>query len=127
MSDAATGSGVGMDLLEPDRLRVALERRPTLMDRLFTPAEQAYAAGRGAPIQHLAARFCAKEAVFKALGLEIFDPLAIEVVAGGGVVLHGEAARRAQERGVTVMVSLTHVASMAGAVAMVVAREEQGS
>ncbi len=61
---------VGLDLLEIERLERALERRPGLARRLFTDGERAYAEGKGRPGQHLAARFCAKEAVVKALALE---------------------------------------------------------
>src|SRR3954451_25151203 len=61
--------GVGIDLLEIERLERALERRPALAERFFTGAERAYAARRARPGQHLAARFCAKEAVAKALAL----------------------------------------------------------
>src|SRR5258707_1325800 len=53
----------------------ALERRPGLADRLFTERERVYAASRPRPAQHLAARFCAKEAVSKALAMEVFRPL----------------------------------------------------
>ena len=56
-----------LDLLEIDRLERALARRPRLAERLFTDAERAYAAAQARPAQHLAARFCAKEAVSKAL------------------------------------------------------------
>ena len=62
-------TGVGLDLLEIDRFARALERRPRLAERLFTDAERAFAAERGEPARHLAARFCAKEAVAKALAL----------------------------------------------------------
>ena len=75
---------VGLDLLEIDRLERALERRPGLAERLFTEAERAYAAAQARPAQHLAARFCAKEAVTKALGLDVLRPRDIEVVATGG-------------------------------------------
>jgi holo-[acyl-carrier protein] synthase len=112
---------VGLDLLEIDRLERALARRPGLAQRLFTDGEQAYAATRARPAQHLAARFCAKEAVVKALGLEVFTAQEIEVVGGGAEVelrLHGSAARRAAELGVEVRVSLTHTRGMAGAVAV---------
>ena len=51
--------------------------------RLFTDGERAYAAGRARPGQHLAARFCAKEAVAKALRLEAWSPRDIEVVGEG--------------------------------------------
>ena len=114
-------SGVGLDLLEIDRLERALERRPTLADRLFTPGEQAYAASRPRPGQHLAARFCAKEAVTKALGLDVLRPRDIEVLAGGaevGLRLHGPAADRARDLGVKVRLSLTHTTTTAGAVAV---------
>src|SRR4051812_11393331 len=79
-------SGIGLDLLEIDRLEAALERPPGLANRLFTDAERAYAADRSRPGQHLAARFCAKEAVAKALELEAWSWQDIEVVspAGGG-------------------------------------------
>lgn len=105
--------GVGIDLLEIDRLEQALERRPKLAERLFTERERAYAAGKGRPAQHLAARFCAKEAVAKALHLEAWSWQDIEVLEGPELVLHGALAGR------TVDISLTHSKGMAGAVAVV--------
>jgi holo-[acyl-carrier protein] synthase len=113
--------GVGLDLLEIDRLERALQRRPSLAERLFTDAERAYAAAQGRPAQHLAARFCAKEAVTKALGLEVFRPRDIEVVATGAapqLALRGEVADRAATLGVHVALSLTHTHVTAGAVAV---------
>jgi holo-[acyl-carrier protein] synthase len=114
---------VGLDLLEIARLERALERRPRLAERLFTDGERAYAAGRARPGQHLAARFCAKEAVAKALALTGWSFRDIEVVSDAegapGVILHGDAAARAGELGVTqVRVSLTHTRTDAGAVAI---------
>jgi holo-[acyl-carrier protein] synthase len=109
--------GAGIDLLDIDRLERALERRPRLAERLFTEDERAYAAARARPGQHLAARFCAKEAVAKALGLEAWSWRDIEVVGDGAprIRLHGPLA----ELGVEVDVSLTHSRTMAGAVAVV--------
>jgi holo-[acyl-carrier protein] synthase len=115
---------VGIDLLEIARLEQALDRRPRLADRLFTDAERAYAATRARPGQHLAARFCAKEAVAKALGLEVWSFRDVEVTSAGGppeVVLHGAVAERAQTLGVTVRISLTHTRTDAGAVAIAAA------
>ncbi len=112
---------IGIDLLEIDRLERALARRPDLAGRLFTPAERAYAASRARPAQHLAARFCAKEAVFKALRLDVLRLLEIEVPGGGAdarVVLHGAARERANDLGVRVEVSLTHSRASAAAVAV---------
>jgi holo-[acyl-carrier protein] synthase len=115
-----TGPSVGIDLLEIGRLERALERRPRLAQRLFTDAEREYAASRGRPGQHLAARFCAKEAVAKALGLEAWSFLDVEVVSGKPpqVRLSGAAAERAAALGVTVSISLTHTQGQAAAVAI---------
>jgi holo-[acyl-carrier protein] synthase len=109
---------VGIDLLEIERMEQALERQPNLALRLFTDGERAYAERRGRPGQHLAARFCAKEAVAKALRLESWNPLDIEVVGEGArtaIALHG----RLAALGVEVDISLTHSKSTAGAVALV--------
>jgi holo-[acyl-carrier protein] synthase len=54
--------GVGTDLVDIARLEQALERTPSLRERLFTPAEATL------PVASLAARFAAKEALSKALG-----------------------------------------------------------
>ena len=99
--------GVGIDLLDVARLERALERRPRLAERLFTDAEREYAAGRARPAMHLAARFCAKEAVAKALGLTGWSFRDVEVVAARAAELGGELA-----------ISLTHTDDMAGAVAV---------
>ena len=110
---------IGLDLLEIDRLEAALARRPALAQRLFTEGERAYAAARTRPAQHLAARFCAKEAVAKALALEAWSWQDIEVVSEGGaprVVLHGALAVRG---GAAIELSLTHSRATAGAVALV--------
>jgi holo-[acyl-carrier protein] synthase len=120
---------IGIDLLEIERLERALERRPRLAERLFTPAERRYAAARARPGQHLAARFCAKEAVAKALGLTALSWREVEVLSDGGapaIRLHGAAARRAESLGVTVRVSLTHTTREAGAVAVTARRSRAG-
>jgi len=112
---------VGFDLLEISRMESALERRPGLAARLFTDGELAYSRGRARPGQHLAARFCAKEAVTKALGLRAMVPHDVEVLSGGEAVslrLHGAALARAQELGAEVSVSLTHSRDLAAAVAV---------
>jgi holo-[acyl-carrier protein] synthase len=61
--------GVGIDAVDVARFASVLERRPTLAGRLFTPSEQADAARSRRPAERLAARFAAKEAVAKALGV----------------------------------------------------------
>ena len=114
-------SGVGIDLLDVGRFERALERRPRLAERLFTDAEREYAAGRARPGMHLAARFCAKEAVAKALGLTGWSFRDVEVVATDAAPelrLSGSAATRAAELGGELAISLTHTDDVAGAVAV---------
>jgi holo-[acyl-carrier protein] synthase len=113
---------VGIDLLEIERLERALERRPKLAQRLFTDGEREYAAARARPGQHLAARFCAKEAVAKALGMEAWSFRDVEVIGGGDgppkVRLHGAIEARAVELGVEINISLTHTGRDAAAIAI---------
>jgi holo-[acyl-carrier protein] synthase len=111
-------SGLGIDLLEIRRLEQALERHPRLAGRVFTEHELGYAAARARPGRHLAARFAAKEAVVKALGLH--DGLGlgeIEVLAGEPptVRLSGRAAATADGR--RIEISMTHSREFAAAVA----------
>lgn len=111
-------AGVGIDLLEIDRLERALRRRPRLAQRLFTEAERSYAAERARPARHLAARFAAKEAVVKALGLSGFGPREIEVVAGEPPTVRLSGAAEAAAGGREIEISLTHSRDYAAAVAI---------
>jgi holo-[acyl-carrier protein] synthase len=61
--------GVGVDLVDLERFRVVLARRPAMVERLFTDGERAYAELRNDPLERYAVRFAAKEAVLKALGV----------------------------------------------------------
>lgn len=117
--------GVGSDLVEIPRFRLALARRPTLAARLFSDAEREYAARFIEPAPRLAARFGAKEAVMKALGIGLrkFPLRDVEVVRRPSgqpeLALHGRAAELAAERGVTSWrLTLTHSEFMAMAVAI---------
>jgi holo-[acyl-carrier protein] synthase len=112
-------AGIGIDLIELDRFERALALRPRLRERLFTTQELEYAERRARPGQHLAARFCAKEAVAKSLGLEGWSFKDVEVVAGPppSVRLGGRTQEHARALGVNVLVSLTHDRRTAAAVA----------
>lgn len=118
--------GIGIDAVEVDRFRRVLDRTPRVAERVFTPAERALAASRRDPLPALAARFAAKEAAMKALGVGIgaFAFAEVEVVreASGRptLALHGRAAAVARDAGVRVWhLSLTHTEHTASA--MVVA------
>jgi holo-[acyl-carrier protein] synthase len=113
-------TGVGIDLLEIDRLERALQRHPRLAERLFSEAEREYAAARARPAKHLAARFAAKEAVVKALGLTGgFGPRDIEIVAGEPPTVRLSGAAAAAAAGRRIDISLTHTRDNAAAVAVV--------
>jgi holo-[acyl-carrier protein] synthase len=115
--------GLGIDSVDIPRFAEVVARRPALVARLFTPAEQQFAAGLSNPIPTLAARFAVKEAVMKALGVGMgafgWADVGIIREAGGppGLVVTGRAASLAQERGVGAWhVSITHTAVVASAV-----------
>jgi holo-[acyl-carrier protein] synthase len=120
--------GLGTDLVEVPRFRLAMERRGERLGmRLFSDDERAYAYRQRDPAKSLAARFGAKEAVMKALGVGLwkFKLRDVEVVRQKGgaprVALHGRAAELADERGVRDWhLSLTHTGSTALAVAIAV-------
>jgi holo-[acyl-carrier protein] synthase len=118
--------GLGVDAVDVDRFRRVLARRPAIVGRVFTDAEQAYATASSDPSRRLAVRFAAKEATFKAMGVGIGAASFrdVEVVRGKDgeptVVLGASAAALARRRGVDRFhVSLTHTDRVA--VASVVA------
>ncbi len=109
--------GVGVDVVQVDRLERALVRTPSLAGRLFTDAERT-----ATRVESLAARFAAKEAVAKALGapggLRWQDA---EVVSDPGgrprLVLHGGVAEEAASQGISTWhLSLSHDGGIATAV-----------
>ena len=118
--------GVGTDLVDLDRFRQAAARTPGILTRYFTEGERAYAERRNDPIERYAARFAAKEAVMKALGVGLgaCELAEIEVVrdedsGAPDLVLHGKAAALAVDRGVTAWhLSLTHTETAAHAIAI---------
>ena len=117
--------GIGLDAVDVPRFRATLERRAGIADRLFTPDELAYANRHRDPSLRLAARFAAKEAVMKALGvwLGAFSFHEVEVVAADTgepfLALSGTALELAADAGVTAWeLSMTHTASTAQAIAV---------
>jgi len=108
----------GVDLVSVERLKGILQRTPAFSERVFSEAERAYCEAQAEPTIHFAARFAAKEAAIKALGLGLtsvgIDGLLrmIHVERDQGpprLVLEGRAAERARELGVAeTALSLTH-------------------
>jgi holo-[acyl-carrier protein] synthase len=121
--------GIGTDLVDVDRFRTVLRRRPSVADRLFTAGERSYADRAVDPAARLAARFAAKEAALKALGFGLggMRMADIEVVRDDDgrpeILLHGAARLRATEQGVSRwLVSLSHTDHLAQATVLALAR-----
>ena len=116
---------VGVDLIEIERVRRALERYPRFRERCFTEAEREYCDSRPNPAESYAGRFAAKEAVGKALGFGIARAWAwrdVELVGRPkpGVRLSGRVRDWASRIGAGVIdVSMTHSRELAAAVCVV--------
>jgi len=114
--------GIGIDIVETERLARALAAAGQFQDRVFTAGELAACADRGDRIQALAARFAAKEACLKALGAGILEGglQQVEVVSAARGAPHlrltGALAERARRR--HAHVSLTHEPGFAAAVVL---------
>lgn len=107
----------GIDLVENARLADVMERHADrFLERVLTPAEQAYVRPMRDPLPHIAGRFAAKEAVFKLLGSGWRGGVAwtdVEVVndsAGAPQVrLSGQCAELARRRGIRhILLSISH-------------------
>lgn len=128
--------GIGIDLVETDRLKRALANWGSRMSyRLFRKKEREYCDSQSAPWRHYAARFAVKEAVSKAFGTGIGDQIGwldIEVKreepsGAPGVKLFGAGRRLAKERGVSrILVSLSHIRTAAVAQAVLLGRTGAG-
>ena len=120
--------GTGLDLVEVARIAGLVERHgERFLQRVFTPAELDYCLPRAARDQHLAGRFAAKEAVFKALGTGWAEDVSwkqIQVLPDKGGAPRAElsgpaAARLAAMGGRSVLLSITHAAGCAAATAII--------
>jgi holo-[acyl-carrier protein] synthase len=129
-SGGAVGSiiGIGNDLVDLDRFREVLERTPTIVRRVFTEDEQRYARLRQDPTERFGARFAAKEATMKALGVGLGEVVMrdIEVVraesGAPSLRLHGTAATLADERGVQRwLLTISHTDHLAQAIVVALA------
>lgn len=109
--------GIGVDLFSVPRVEDDLDKgEQGLRDTIFTPEEIAYCQTKRYPAQHFAARFAAKEAVFKALGASGLSgshwrDVEVRVERNGRsyVLLHGKVKEAADSlRVASVFVSLSH-------------------
>jgi holo-[acyl-carrier protein] synthase len=115
--------GIGLDLIELDRVARLLERHgDRFVERILTGDERA--AVHGDRVAYIASRLACKEAAFKALGTGwgmgvTWRQVEVERTASGAPQLrfHGAARRHLTERGMTrAHVTLTHTRAHASAV-----------
>ncbi|MDX1357347.1 MAG: holo-ACP synthase [Clostridia bacterium] len=123
----------GTDIVEIDRIKKAVNKTPSFVDRIYTSAEQDYCLSKKAGrYSSLAARFAAKEAVAKALGTGMGDnasPLEIEIknddYGKPFIVLSGAALKTFNASGAEkIDVSLSHGRDYAVAFAVITYKEE---
>jgi holo-[acyl-carrier protein] synthase len=115
--------GIGTDLLDVARMAKELEKEGAgFRDTVFTPSEIEYCEAKRYPAQHFAARFAAKEALFKALPGSTSRDFwrEVEVARSGDepprLVLHGSVKEAADRLGVTdILVSISHTDRLAAA------------
>lgn len=115
--------GLGLDLCDTPRIDGMLTRWGTRFSaRVFTASERSYCDSKACSAQHYAARFAAKEAALKALGVPSgLSWHEMEVAGGGGgppaLVLHGKALDAAKALGASEFhLTLTHAGDFAAAV-----------
>jgi holo-[acyl-carrier protein] synthase len=115
---------IGLDAIEIERIRRALERYAGFRERCFTPEEREYCDSRPNPAQHYAARFAGKEAVGKALGSGVYftwKEIEIRGRPKPGVHLSGRTRRWAERVGAgRIELSMTHSRDLAAAVCVIV-------
>ena len=118
--------GIGVDLVDVDRVKQILARRETFVERVFTPDEIAYCERQASPAECYAARWAAREACRKALGgirnMRWHDVRVERAPSGApSIVLEGSSLARASVLGVSqVLLALTHERRMAAAFCMAV-------
>lgn len=110
--------GHGIDLVDLDRIASMIDRHgERFLERVFTDGERAYAdAGGKRTVERYAARFAAKEAVFKAIGTGWRSGITwrdVDVVrepsGAPSVRVSGRCREIADERGVAQwLISLSH-------------------
>lgn len=66
-------TGLGVDIVEIERMETILKRSPRFAQRVFSEGERAYCEGHHRPAVRFATHFAAKEAVLKALGTGFGD------------------------------------------------------
>lgn len=116
--------GIGIDMMEVGRIQKAMQADPEFAKFIFAKAEIDYCEAMARKYQHYAARFCAKEAFLKALGVGLhqgflFSQIQVINDAQGKptIILEGSAKEFFEKFGFSkIFVSLTHLKELAQAI-----------
>lgn len=115
--------GIGIDIIEVDRIKKIIEKNTNFLKRMFTDKEIKYCIAKKNKYERFAVRFAAKEAVWKAAGLKGVPLREISIVkAPGGKP--GVSCTNSKMNGITVHISLSHSKHYACAVAIAIKKEE---
>jgi len=119
--------GLGIDIVDVDRIAGKISKEAGFRELVFSPGEIGYCETKANKFEHYAARFAAKEAFFKALGTGWADGTAFSEVeitnnASGRPDLNllGKTRDRlAPLKIIKILVSLSHIKTMASAVVII--------
>lgn len=106
--------GLGIDIIETERIKKAL-RNSRFLERILTPTERSYCK----TVEQIAGRFCAKEAIMKAIGRRLpWREIEIVNLENGKpqVILYGKTKELLEDG--EILISITHSHTSAAAVAI---------
>lgn len=120
---------VGVDIVDIERIKLAAQRTPRFLHRIFTPGEIEYCLRKKDPYPSLAVRFAAKEAFRKlhpafSKGIAFHDVEVVNTLKGRPqLCLHNKALELQKELGIDdLAISLSHAKYQA--IATIVARKK---
>lgn len=120
-------AGIGIDIIEVERVADKINKENGFREMIFSESEISYCENKPNKFEHYAARFAAKEAFFKALGTGWLDGTAFNEIETTNnefgkptiVLLATTKATISTFQLVNIMVSLTHIKTVASAVVII--------
>jgi holo-[acyl-carrier protein] synthase len=120
-------SGVGIDIVEVERMTAGINKENGFREMIFSKTEIAYCESKKNKFEHYAARFAAKEAFFKALGTgwaenTLFNEVEVHNTEKGKpeITLSGLTLETINSMGIkTISVSLSHIKTTATAIVII--------
>ena len=124
MKDNLNILGIGIDLVEVDRIRRLVNKYPKFIERFFAKEEIDYCNSKKNRLIHFAGKFTAKEAVIKSMGvgnksLKLKEiQISVNKNSIPKIILHGTAFSFAKDKNIEeILISITHTKEYAIAIA----------